>query len=317
MKQFLRDLPLKIKLRSYALLMLIFLSISFIFASIALSNIGKELTLIVEEDIPLTQKLTHITVNQLEQAISVERALHYGAILLNEVTAKANFNKAIDDFYKKDILINKTIHEALEQIEHVLSVSQGSMTEKFKTIRSSLKDIAAAHESYVLHANEIFSLFEQNKPHQAEVLAEKIVHEEELLDKQVENLLFDLQAFTAQSAQNALQYEQSTISTLLVLGLISIVLGGIVSQLLCNFIVSGIRTAITTSQGDLRNEIQVTSKDEIGELLLGMNSMKEKLLLMVREISSITGQLSHSSLEMSHATTQTSEVLYSSVMKLS
>ncbi|KPU82948.1 hypothetical protein JI57_03055 [Psychromonas sp. PRT-SC03] len=62
MIQFFRDLPLKIKLQSYSFLMLALLLLSFIYAGVSLNTIGNKLSVIVDEDIPLSQQLSSITI---------------------------------------------------------------------------------------------------------------------------------------------------------------------------------------------------------------------------------------------------------------
>ena len=50
--------------------------------------IGEELTTIAEEDIPLIESLTKITVDQLEQDIAMERALRAGGVVHGHDGAK-------------------------------------------------------------------------------------------------------------------------------------------------------------------------------------------------------------------------------------
>jgi methyl-accepting chemotaxis protein len=85
-----KNMPLKMKLYSYAGVMLSLLSFSFIYAIYSLVNIGHELDTIVDEDIPLTTEVSRITVTQLEQAIAFEQALHYGSIIAHTKQAHPN-----------------------------------------------------------------------------------------------------------------------------------------------------------------------------------------------------------------------------------
>ena len=52
-----------------------------------MSKIGHEITEIAELDIPLTQALTKVTEHQLEQAISLERALRASGMKLDAATS--------------------------------------------------------------------------------------------------------------------------------------------------------------------------------------------------------------------------------------
>ena len=309
MKSFLRDMPLRGKLFSYAGVMLTFIMISFSYSYYSLNNIGKELTTIVEEDIPLTQKLSRMTILQLEQAISFERALHYGAILTREDSALGRFQQTIEDFDHGTAEINQVITQAYTLLEHGNEHGNVKLLQKLTSVKKSLKHIQQAHENFIDHAHQTFNLFIDNKPHLAELMAGKVELEEQALDQEAEELLANIQLFTQQSAILAQQHEQSVIETLTVITLVSMIIGVAFSMVLSNFILSGIRTAIVTASGDLTKEIEVTSKDEIGELLHAMNGMKGRLVLMIRDITGVTDTLSTASEEMSVVTEQRSMII--------
>lgn len=309
MKRFIRDMPLRIKLFSYAGVMLSILVTSFIFSSYSLNSIGKELNTIVEENIPLTQMLSKMTVTQLEQAISFERALHYGATLTLEAKASQHFKQAINRFNQGTDVINQSIEDVEIMVAQGRHIDSQALQVKLSQVSKSLQHIHAAHESYIEHAQQIFTLLSKGDQHQAEELIEKIELEEEALDKENENLLNNLQLFTKQSALAAKEHEESALTMLIIIGLASLFIGGIFSFLLSNFIVNGIQNAITIASGDLTKEFKVTSKDEIGQLLEAMNSMKANLLNMIRDISGITGELSSASNDMSAVTSHTNDMM--------
>ena len=302
-------MSLRIKLFSYAGVMLSLLVTSFIFSSYSLNSIGKELNTIVEEDIPLTQMLSKMTVTQLEQAISFERALHYGVTLTLEAKAPQHFQQAIYRFNQGTDVINQSIADAEIIVAQGKKIDSQALQVKLSQVSKSLKHIHAAHDSYIKHAQQIFTLLAKGEQHQAEELIESIELEEEALDKENEDLLNNLQLFTKQSAMAAKEHEESALIMLLIIGLASIFIGGIFSFLLSNFIIQGIQSAIDTASGDLTKEIKVTSKDEIGQLLEAMNAMKGNLLNMIREITSITGELSSASNDMSAVTSHTNDMM--------
>ena len=320
MTRIFKNMPLRGKLLGYGAIMLLLLGISFSFAVYSLVNIGVELDTIVEEDIPLTQKVGKITVTQLEQAISFETAIHFGTLMIFEKSLNLHhdadapsfnerFNRAVDDFDQGTVYIEKILKEAEALAEHTENIHDPLQLEKLQQISKSLYHIEEAHKSFELHAHQTFALFKQGKFELAEALAEKVEKEEHVLDKETEALLFDLQEFTRQSAEIARDHEKSTVTTLIIIAVISLFVGIFLSVIIGNFIVKGIKTAISTANGDLSSEILIESSDEIGELLTAMNAMKSKLLTMLREITTITTDLSSSSLEMSSQTSHTSTVI--------
>ena len=309
MFNFLRNISVRNKLLLNTGVLLLLLLSSFIYAIYSLNNIGGQLTTIVEEDMPLTQKLTVITVEQLEQAISFERVLRFGAILAVEPRALQKFDTAVNRFVKGTSVIDDTIEKAIKLTDHAADFNDPVLLKKMKKVKKALQHILFAHQQYVGHAEQVFSLYVQGDMQQAEIKAVQVEREEAVLDQEIEALLFDIQSFTQQSARAAHHHEQEAIVTLSVIVAVGILLGVLISFIISRYIISGLRTAIVTASGDLTQEIEVRSSDEIGELLQAMNNMKRKLIDMIRQISAISAQLSVSAKEMSIVTEQTNSVI--------
>jgi len=310
MKTFFRDLPLRLKLFGYTAAMLLLITVSFGYATYSLAKIGDELTTIVEEDIPLTKLISLITVTQLEQAVSFERSLHYGS-KLNDKHGQEKYNSTVSHFDHGTQVIDDAIIKAISFTEHALSSNDIALINKFAEVKQQLQQIEHDHASYVEHVHQTFALLAkgQDDAAAANVLIEQVIKEEETLDKTSEALLLNIQLFTQDSAIAAQTHEQQAISTLLIIGVFSLVVGTILSLLLSRFIVTGINTAIVTASGDLTQVITVTSKDEVGQLLTAMKTMRDKLRVMIGDITSVTGQLSSASQVMSDVTSQTSLII--------
>ena len=309
MKAFLKNLSLKAKLMSNASILLTLLILSSVYAVYSMKNINSELSIIVEQDIPLTEKLTAINIHQLEQVAQFERSLHYGAILQHENSAVANFRKSIKRFDKGTERIETEIHEAEALARSIMEQASEEVLKEFETVGSGLKNIEQAHKDYVEHAHRTFVALTQGKGHIAEQLADKVERKETKLAKALESLLEEIGQFTDASAQYAEAQELAAMSTLSIITLVSVILGLVISWLIANFIIKAIRKAIVTASGDLTQSIEVDSTDEVGELLTAMNGMRQKLLDMLSKISGTTAQLSVASEEMSVITTQSSDII--------
>ena len=81
---------------------------------------------------------------------------------------------------------------------------------EFKGVYEKLKAIEKAHKLYDLHGIEILSAFENRQIAQAEKLADKIISEEEYLDKALVGLLTELNNFTQGSVLRAEHEEKNT-----------------------------------------------------------------------------------------------------------
>ena len=101
-------------------------------------------------------------------------------------------------------------------------------------------------------------------------------------------------------------------STLIQIGVVTLLLLiGIVVALIYFFIISKTKQALTFTKaianGDLTQEINIKSKDEIGELLLYMNTMKQNLQNIVGNVISSTKILNTASNQLSSSSQELSE----------
>ncbi|ACA85027.1 methyl-accepting chemotaxis protein [Shewanella woodyi] len=300
---------LKAKLIGSAGFLLFLLIFSSGFAIYSMNKIGIELEAIAEQDIPLTEKLAAITTHQLEQAIQFERAMHYGSILQLEESAAAKLQKAIKQFDHGNEEIESEISLAKSMSKNAMINATGASLAEFESLNLGLKKIDVEHKSFVKHAHEVFDLLNQGQRHAAEVLAEQVALEEEKLDNELKILLSEISQFTETSAKHAENYEHNAIFMLTIIAAVSVLFGIITSWFTTTTIINGLRAAITTASGDLSQKIEVTSKDEIGELLTAMNDMRQKLLTLFSDIAEMTVQLSTAAEEVSVVTAQTSSTI--------
>ncbi len=315
MKSLLNNLSLKVKLMSFSGLLISLLIVSSIYSIYSMNSIGHELTSIAEEDIPLTEKLAQITTHQLEQDLNFERAVHYSGLLKTEDAAVAHFQEAIKGFDEGTEKIEDEILQAEKFIEEAMIHLSGDELKAFTELDSLLKDIESAHKKFVDHAHASLIALTKGDIHQAEQLIAGVEREEEALDKSLESMLTRIGKFTEESAMRAEMHEQSAITTLIIIALVSIAFGLIVSWIFASSIVKAVHQATVTASGDLTHEIEVDSKDEIGELLHAINGMRHKLLNMLSDISGTTAQLSSASEELSAITAQTSGAIESQRME--
>lgn len=311
MKNPLNKLSLKTKLIGFASILLGLLILTSGYAVYSMNSIGKELAAIAEEDIPLTERIALITTHQLEQAVQFERALHYGVMLKTEDTALSHFREAIKSFDEGTEHIEAEIHETELLAEQAMKHSSGDELTEFTAVNDKLKDIEKVHKEFVEHAHTTFVAYTEGKTHEAEQMGEKVEHEEENLYKSLESLLIEISKFTEESAERAEAHEHKAVSILGIIALVSIVFGLVISWMFANSVVNAICKATVTASGDLSQDIEVNSDDEIGDLLRAINGMRQKLLDMLSDISGTTTQLSTASEEMSAITAQTSETIQS------
>ena len=211
----------------------------------ALSSVGKKLKTIAEEDIPLTNAVTNITVHQLEQAVLFERAIRYAEFMAEDQHMKKEYEKSKAAFLKMAKKVDKEILAAEEQVHHIIEyeTSHGGaaeLIEEFKHVEKILKSVEKQHTNFDHHVEKVFALFEAGQRIKAEHEAEKVDAEEDKLDHELEALLAELGEFTANAALEAEHIEKEFLNLLIVLTIVTSVvsagLGFLVGALDCRAI---------------------------------------------------------------------------------
>lgn len=254
----------------------------------SINTIGKKLTQIAEEDIPLTKSVTAITVHQLEQAIHFERAIRYAEIMATKYGAKEHYEKEKHHFEELAKKVDAEILAAEEQVAHIIQVEEehggeAYIIEEFKHVDEILKKIEKEHTSFDHNVLEAFHLFDQGKVTEAEHLVEKIEVQEDKLDLELEALLFELADFTEKATLDAEHLEKLFLKILMISGATATILFIILSI----FIVQGIippllRTkeyADALSNGDLDAETPTHAfEDEINDMMQSLSIFKDNAI---------------------------------------
>ena len=163
---------IKISTKFYGLICFL-LAITVTVAAIGIfqmQNIGQELEEIAEQDVPLTSKLTEVTVHQLEQSIALERALRFGAELgLNE-SASGHFEAAKKRFEELAGGVEAELVELERMANEALAGMQSDATRaEVERVAAAVKKIEAAHRLFDKQALEVIHLLETGETEAAEL----------------------------------------------------------------------------------------------------------------------------------------------------
>ena len=277
-----------------------------------MSGIGEEIVAIAEQDIPLTESVTKVTIHKLEQAINFERALRFGEEMKEAENALPHFKDAVAKFNEHSRIVNAAIKKG-EKIAHEAKLTTHTEEDKkeFKHVESILKKVEKQHESYEKHAHEVISELEKGNIHHALELAEKTEAEEEKIDHELEALLVELEKFTEEATLQAKHDEQTALRLLVIIALISIVVGGGMAFLIIRSLIKSIRSAVkiaeTISSGDLSQDVESNSNDEMGQLLNALGTMRNNLYNMVTQMNDSSTQLAAASEELAAVSEETNQ----------
>ncbi|NEP49246.1 MAG: methyl-accepting chemotaxis protein [Moorea sp. SIO3C2] len=269
---------------------------------IGLSKLASEISKIAEEDLPLIQQMTEMQESQLAQAVNFERAFRFNSRYAESATARNTFNQARSEFNRRDGLV----HDALikvdnivkREIEKALSKKQ---KEGWSDLRSELDLYNTMHDRYGDKSQQAFRLIVTNQPEQAELAAERMQESREELKAEMRSLLRQAITLSQNSANIAKEDQQRTINIVLIAFLLSIGatigFGIFVTRDIVNSLNKAVDLAEEVSAGNLSTKVEITSSDEIGQLLASLKKMTENL-------NSLIYKVQQSGIQMTSSTTQ-------------
>jgi methyl-accepting chemotaxis protein len=274
-----------------------------------ISHVGHELHTIVEEDIPLTEAITEITTNQLEQAIWFERALRYGEVLAGKAVAAERFTQAMAVFDKHTHHVDKILITAKQLVHHAADAATNDDSRlEFERIGVRLDTIEKHHKDYEDYAHQTFAMIKRGDLHAAEALAEKIEAEEDALDHELERFLKQIEQYTHAAALKAEESEKAAfsgmISITLAALLIGFTLGFLIFRAISKPLKKGVNFANALAGGDLTRRLDVNQKGEIGELAAALNQMGSNLRDIFQKTAHGVTTLTKSSTELSAISAQ-------------
>lgn len=285
MKRF-ADLKVGTKVFSLALVLVTMSLITSIYSIVKLDHIGEEIVEIAEEDIPLVNIITEITIHQLEQAIWFERTLRFAELVQHAEALgrdSASFQKQLvhaeEQFEHFAQLADKEIIEGEKIAEEAIQVAISEEDRReFVEIDEHLKVIEAEHADYEEHVHQLFDLIAAKQYHEMELLAEKIEVEEEDLDHELEAFLKSVEQFTQDSAIKAEQDELAAIQGITVATVLTLILGLVFAFVVTRAIAKPVQRLTETisevaTNKDLTLLVPVESSDEIGIMAQQFNAM--------------------------------------------
>ncbi len=259
-----------------------------------LNNIGSEIKEIAEQDIPLTEVLTEIALNQLEQAIWLERALRFG-----ELNDKRRLIHAEEEFLKYAKLVDEEIKEGEEIAEEAVHLAKTMESKReFQEIYDHLKVIEVEHADFDLHVEEIFELLNRGRLQQAEKLAIEVEEEADELDHELEEFLKQVEKFTEKSALQAEHDEESALNLIIILTISALIAGIVLSVLVTRNILHQVdEAAVATSNVASASDEMSSSSEEMSQGATEQAAAAEEASSSMEEMASNIRQNSENALQ--------------------
>lgn len=251
-----------------------------------MQKIGGELIEIADETIPLTTNVTNVTLHQMEQALLLERLLRAGDLKATEATGTVS--SLSSGLMKLAETVQKEILHAEEIAQHGIKLATTPEHQaKYETVLAQLKRIEAEHQSYDEHIREIVALINSGDIAKASEASVRLEREQEELNRELTALTEDLNRFTEESALQAKEHEAHGLTVMTVVSLIAMTAGISIALLLAIIGISRplrcvVHALNRLALDDTTVQLNVRSRDEIGELAVAFEAFREKTIEIKR-----------------------------------
>jgi methyl-accepting chemotaxis protein len=251
-----------------------------------MSRIGGEVEAVAEQDMPLTEVVSRVTVHQLEQAVLLERILRLNGIVTESSAEELQAAEA--EFERLSTLVDEEVVRGERLAEAALSHAHTPEEKgEFEKVLAALKQIEHEHKTYHDQATEIVKLSHDGRIVEASGLVPGLEAEEEKLNHELEALLKDITGFTLAAVRTAEEHEKSAVVQMATVSVVSAVLGFVLAVW---FVRAGVARPLSQvvnalnrlAEGDTSVEVNVKSRDEIGQVAEAFVVFKAKTLELKR-----------------------------------
>lgn len=274
---------MKVSQRIMSLVLLMAVSIVLVagVATLRLTQVGEEMSAIVNEDMPVSEALRNATEHQLLQAVEFERSLR----LVFSNSASAEAKDSIEAFEDLGSTVDRELKEAIELVEGVIAVTTSDHArEEFSDVLEELVSLKKEHDTYTKDSLDLLERAQEGTA--LHLLTRDIEAVEELqhdVDKKTAELFQVISDFTRQSTAIALEHEQTAIQNVMILGVVVLVIGAFAGVLIGRGISRPLNSLtdsmVSLAEGNLEVEIPDSPyKDEVGKLGSTMSVFKEQAL---------------------------------------
>lgn len=271
-------------------LIIFFILILGAFGLLRVVTTHKDIDDVANIDLPIIELLTQIETNQLEQAIAFERSIRYAEEMEpgNNI-AMLGFAEADSTFRYLAQLVDIDLVEAEYAVADALKqTNQEAQRIKLKGLLLSIKKLEADHTSYETHALEVMDLLEVGRIQEAVLASERVEHEEDQFNKQVEGVLMRHEMFTEALVKIVEQEEVLSMKWIVTLTLLFIILSLLAVYTFSYKIwrpLEDIRTgAEKIGGGNLHARIKINSNSITSDIVDSFNTMADQLLYSKNEI---------------------------------
>ncbi|TXY30647.1 HAMP domain-containing protein [Vibrio mimicus] len=253
-----------------------------------MKKVAVEIEAIANDNIPLAKLMTDMTVHQLEGAITLEKVFRAAGIESKEgKQQQARYEKELLDLvgsFKRDFTqVQQRLNKAIQDS------TSPSIRKSLNNLKQDLDSLANEHGKFERNLDVLLNALRTGKEaQQLSELAHQLEQSQMTLDQQLSDILLKIEQATEQSVIVTEQEEQEAFWGMVYLGGFSILFGLVIGFAFSKQIVVAIerarKLATEMADGNFSKRAQVTTGDEIGQLITSMNTMAESLSRTMAEV---------------------------------
>ncbi|TXZ06436.1 HAMP domain-containing protein [Vibrio mimicus] len=253
-----------------------------------MKKVAVEIEAIANDNIPLAKLMTDMTVHQLEGAITLEKVFRAAGIESKEgKQQQARYEKELLDLvgsFKRDFTqVQQRLNKAIQDS------TSPSIRKSLNNLKQDLDSLANEHGKFERNLDVLLNALRTGKEaQQLSELAHQLEQSQMTLDQQLSDILRKIEQATEQSVIVTEQEEQEAFWGMVYLGGFSILFGLVIGFVFSKQIVVAIerarKLATEMADGNFSKRAQVTTGDEIGQLITSMNTMAESLSRTMAEV---------------------------------
>jgi methyl-accepting chemotaxis protein len=261
------------------------LAISSSYAIYSINKIGSELESIANRDAPLISTFNEINDSRLNKSIHFERANRFAQTAAMDSDAKVQLQDEISRFESVDETLKNQIERAKNLLNQAIErTTEVSQREQIESVLASFSQAVQFHDELNELVFQVFEALEKGQIFKANAFLADVETKDGEFNQSLGSLISAINGFAESSAQLASQHEKSAFQITEILGILSLVIGLLLSYLLIRNIkkllgadpsaIKDIATSIAS--GDLSIEVETKSTKPVG-VLLAMITMQNNL----------------------------------------
>ena len=217
-------------------------------------------------------------------------------------TIRANARRTMELFFARDAAQTDAIQQRIEtnkkSINEAVQVLEGLMyTDKGKSLLADFKEKRARYVQSIGRVSKL--LAEDNKPEANKVLLEETLPTLDAVQDTIRSIVKLQTEMVEAGGADVQQRIASTRSLMIGLGLLAVLMGSAfswwITRSITRPILDAVKVAQTVAAGDLTSRIEVSSKDETGQLLQALKDMNTSLVGIVGNVRASTDTIATAS----------------------